>query len=113
VSDCPEPRAGCGVAEQADQCGRQCRRVCRDEHACLAWADQRPGGGRARSRQAAPARTAINAGLDLVMYAETESAATGAYRILSQDLRSGTLSASRVEAAAAKIRALKQSLGLL
>jgi len=47
------------------------------------------------------------------MYAETESAATGAYRILSQDLRSGTLSASRVEAAAAKIRALKQSLGLL
>jgi len=63
--------------------------------------------------QTSPARTAINAGLDMVMYGKTESAAVVAYQILDQDLRTGTLSASRVKAAAAKVRALKQSLGLV
>lgn len=67
----------------------------------------------ALARRTAPARTAINAGLDMVMYAQTEAAAEAAYGVLDSDLRQGTLSAARVRAAAAQIRALKQSLNLL
>ena len=61
----------------------------------------------------APARTAINAGLDLALYAQTEAAAEDAYPILVDDIRLGVLSVHRVAAAAAAIHALKQSLGLL
>jgi beta-N-acetylhexosaminidase len=53
------------------------------------------------ANRTAPARTAIDAGLDMVMYAQTESAAEVAFQILYDDIRHGTLSVSRVAAAAA------------
>jgi beta-N-acetylhexosaminidase len=61
----------------------------------------------------APARTAINAGLDMVMYADSESVALNAYASLLQDARHGTLSRRRVRAASDRILALKARLALL
>jgi len=61
----------------------------------------------------APARTAINAGLDMVMYAQTETASANAYQLLYQDLQQGELSPSRIRGAWAKIKSLKASLNLL
>lgn len=60
----------------------------------------------------APARTAINAGLDMVMYSADESDALGAYRALLADARAGTLSRARVSAAAQRVLELKAHLGL-
>jgi len=60
--------------------------------------------------QTAPARRAIAAGLDLLLYASAESASASAYRRLLSDLRNGRLDAERVQGAAAKILALKASL---
>jgi beta-N-acetylhexosaminidase len=60
--------------------------------------------------QAAPARRAIAAGLDLLLYAGAESASVGAYRRLLSELRNGRLDAERLQGAAAKILALKASL---
>lgn len=62
--------------------------------------------------QTSPALRAINAGLDLVMYAETEAASASAYAELYQDAQDGALSAGRIRAAAAKVLALKRSLQL-
>lgn len=62
--------------------------------------------------QPSPASRAISAGLDLVMYAETEAAAESAYGELYAEARAGTLSATRIQAAAASVLALKRSLGL-
>lgn len=60
-----------------------------------------------------PARTSINAGLDMVMYAATESVALGAYSTLLADAHAGTLSRSRVQAASARVLQLKAKLGLV
>lgn len=58
--------------------------------------------------QVAPARHAINAGLDLVMYAGTELASADAYARLLDEARSGLLSKTRIKAAYDAIVALKQ-----
>ncbi len=62
--------------------------------------------------QPTPARRAINAGLDLVLYAETEAASAQAYSKLYNDLRRGSLPSTRVRAAASQVLALKRTLGL-
>lgn len=67
---------------------------------------------RAISGQLTPARRAINAGLDLVLYAETETASEQAYQELYRDAQDSTLSPTRVRAAAAAVLALKRSLNL-
>jgi beta-N-acetylhexosaminidase len=61
--------------------------------------------------QTTPARRAINAGLDLLLYATAEATSATAYPRLLSDLRSGRIDAERVQVAAAKILALKASLG--
>ncbi len=66
----------------------------------------------ALASQTSPALEGINAGLDLVMYAQTEAASEAAYQGLYQDYRSGSLTASRISAAAGRVLALKRALGL-
>jgi beta-N-acetylhexosaminidase len=60
----------------------------------------------------APARTSINAGLDMVMYSAYESDALNAYATLLADAQAGTLSRARVLAASQRVLQLKTSLGL-
>jgi len=57
-----------------------------------------------------PALHAINAGLDLLLYAQTEAASAEAYRKLKADLESGSLSTRRVSEATTEIRRLKAEL---
>jgi beta-N-acetylhexosaminidase len=64
------------------------------------------------ARWTTPARRAIAAGLDMVMYASYESDALQVYAELLQDVRNGTLSEARVEQAAGAVLALKRALGL-
>lgn len=59
-----------------------------------------------------PARTAINAGLDMVMYADYESVALSAYTTLLADAHDGALNRNRVQAASERVLQLKSSLGL-
>jgi beta-N-acetylhexosaminidase len=61
--------------------------------------------------QSAPARHAIQAGLDLLMYAQTEQASASAYAKLLAEVRSGAISRARLAAADRRIRALKGRLG--
>jgi beta-N-acetylhexosaminidase len=60
--------------------------------------------------QPAPARHAIDAGVDLLMYAQTEQASAAAYATLLAEVRSGAISKRRVAAADRAIRALKERL---
>ncbi len=62
--------------------------------------------------QQAPAETSINAGLDLVLYAGSESSASSAYGRLLEDAQQGSLSSAKVMAAAHKVLSLKHALGL-
>jgi beta-N-acetylhexosaminidase len=59
-----------------------------------------------------PAKTAINAGLDMVMYADHESVALSAHTTLLADANDGALSRNRVLAASSRVLRLKQQLGL-
>ena len=59
-----------------------------------------------------PARRAIGAGLDMVMYPNYEANALVAYKGLLADARAGSLSRSRVVAAASRVLTLKHALGL-
>lgn len=61
--------------------------------------------------QTAPARHAIEAGLDLLMYAGTEQASTAAYTQLLDDVGSGLVPISDLRAADQKILQLKKLLG--
>ncbi len=61
--------------------------------------------------QSAPARRAINAGLDLLMYAQGEDGSAAAYSTLLADARAGLVSVARIRAASEAIEALKRSLG--
>jgi beta-N-acetylhexosaminidase len=54
-----------------------------------------------------PARHAVNAGLDLLMYAQTEQASSDAYSRLLAEVRAGAVDDTRLRAANEKIRALK------
>jgi beta-N-acetylhexosaminidase len=58
--------------------------------------------------QQAPARHAIDAGLDLLLYARSEQASSDAYRTLLDEARSGLLSKARIRIAYDAILALKQ-----
>jgi hypothetical protein len=57
--------------------------------------------------QLSPARQAINAGLDVLLYAETEQASSDAYARLLVEARSGLLSTTRIEAANREIAKIK------
>jgi beta-N-acetylhexosaminidase len=58
------------------------------------------------------AATAVNAGLDLLLYASDGAGVGRAYAGLVSHVRSGAVSRSRVEEAAASVLALKHGLGL-
>jgi hypothetical protein len=61
--------------------------------------------------QVAPARHAINAGLDLMMYAQTDQASAVAYAQLLDDVSSGSIPIANLRAADQKILQLKQLVG--
>ena len=61
--------------------------------------------------QRTPGRRAIRAGLDLLLYARTESASATAYAKLLADVRAGRIDERRVQDAAARVLALKALLG--
>ena len=60
--------------------------------------------------QTAPARQTIDAGLDLLLYAQTEQASAFAYSKLLAEARMGTISVARLAAANRRIQALKARL---
>jgi beta-N-acetylhexosaminidase len=60
--------------------------------------------------QTAPARQAIGAGLDLLLYAQTEQASAFAYSKLLAEARAGVISMARLAAANRRIGALKARL---
>ncbi len=60
--------------------------------------------------ESSPARRAIAAGLDLLLYARTEATSADAYARLLEEVRSGAIRAARIEAAATKVLALKAEL---
>lgn len=60
----------------------------------------------------APAKTAIGAGVDMVMYSEYESVALSAYTTLLADAHAGALGRNRVQAASGRVLKLKAQLGL-
>ena len=64
-------------------------------------------GAGALAHEADPAEHAIDAGLDLALYAGTEEESINAYAGLREDLRSGGIPRSRVEDAYSAIMALK------
>jgi beta-N-acetylhexosaminidase len=59
-----------------------------------------------------PAKTAIDAGLDLLLYAGTESASEYAYGKLVEEAEAGQVNTGKIIQAYGKIEALKASLGL-
>ena len=61
--------------------------------------------------QTAPARDAIEAGLDLLMYAQTQQASGVAYAQLLREVISGEIPVADLRAADRKIRQLKLLLG--
>jgi beta-N-acetylhexosaminidase len=61
--------------------------------------------------QDAPARHAIDAGLDLLLYAQTEQASADAYGKLLDELSSGVISPDHLRVANRLIEALKSHLG--
>ena len=61
--------------------------------------------------QPTPARTAINAGLDLLLYASTEDGSATAYQLLLMDVHDGAISSARIRNAANAIAGLKRTLG--
>jgi len=62
------------------------------------------------ANQRRPARRAINAGLDLLLYARTEQASASAYLALLKDVRAGRIDERRIQAAADEVLALKALL---
>ena len=65
----------------------------------------------ALARQRTPARRALTAGLDLLLYANTEQGSATAYRILLADARAGRIPRARVVEAAKRVLQLKAYLG--
>lgn len=57
-----------------------------------------------------PARRSINAGLDLLLYARSETTSATAYARLLEDVKAGAIPPSKVETAATKVLALKAEL---
>jgi beta-N-acetylhexosaminidase len=61
----------------------------------------------ALARQSHPARRALAAGLDLLLYANTEQGSATAYRLLLRDARAGRLPRARIDEAAKRVLRLK------
>jgi beta-N-acetylhexosaminidase len=85
--------------------GRELR-IATGSSAAVSISDDLQAGALASQR--APARHAINAGLDLLMYAGTEQASATAYSILLREARTGAVSRGRIRAAYVAIVALKR-----
>lgn len=83
-----------------------------DNVTALPISDSFEGGAIRALANEAPARTAINAGLDMVMYSAYEADVLHAYTALLADVRAGSLSRTRVQAAATRVLQLKQKLDL-
>lgn len=83
-----------------------------DNVTALPISDSFEGGAIRALANEAPAQTAINAGLDMVMYSAYEADALRAYTALLADARAGSLSRTRVQAAATRVLQLKQKLDL-
>jgi beta-N-acetylhexosaminidase len=83
-----------------------------DDITALPISDSFEGGAIRALANHAPARTAINAGLDMVMYSANETDALSAYTTLLADARAGAMNRIRVLAAATRVLQLKQQLGL-
>jgi beta-glucosidase-like glycosyl hydrolase len=60
--------------------------------------------------QLAPARRAVNAGLDMAMYAQTQQASANAFATLLREAESGAVSMSRIQGADQTIMSLKRLL---
>jgi beta-N-acetylhexosaminidase len=69
-------------------------------------------GAGALDKLPAAATDAVNAGLDLLLYASDGSRAGHAFATLVREARSGAISPARVQAAATSVLALKHGLGL-
>ncbi len=65
----------------------------------------------ALANEATPARRALVAGLDLLLYANTEEGSANAYRVLLRDARAGRIPRRRLEQAAKRVLRLKAYLG--
>lgn len=63
--------------------------------------------------QTTPARHSINAGLDLLLYAKSESTSAEAFARLLEDAQTGAIDRQTIATAAAKILALKEQLAAL
>ena len=61
----------------------------------------------ALARQRTPARRALTAGLDLLLYANTEQGSADAYRILLGDAQAGRIPRARIDEAAKRVLRLK------
>jgi beta-N-acetylhexosaminidase len=66
---------------------------------------------RAIESHTAPARHSIDAGLDLLLYPETEQGSASAYAKLLTEARAGVIAETRLAAANHRIQALKSALG--
>ncbi|HEV2999440.1 MAG TPA: glycoside hydrolase family 3 N-terminal domain-containing protein, partial [Solirubrobacteraceae bacterium] len=64
----------------------------------------------ALANEATPARRALAAGLDMLLYANTEQGSAAAYRILLADARAGRLARARVDEAGKRVLRLKAHL---
>jgi beta-glucosidase len=65
----------------------------------------------ALANEARPARRALAAGLDLLLYANTEQGSATAYRVLLRDARAGRIPRARIDEAAKRVLRLKAWLG--
>lgn len=63
--------------------------------------------------QTTPARHSVNAGLDLLLYAKSESTSAAAFSRLLEDAQTGAIDRQAIATAAAKILALKEQLDAL
>jgi beta-N-acetylhexosaminidase len=64
----------------------------------------------ALANQGRPARRALTAGLDMLLYANTEQGSAQAYSILLRDARAGRIPRARIEEAAKRVLRLKAFL---
>jgi beta-glucosidase-like glycosyl hydrolase len=64
----------------------------------------------ALASETTPARRALTAGLDLLLYANTEAGSARAYAILLRDARAGRIPRARIDQAAKRVLRLKAFL---
>lgn len=64
----------------------------------------------ALARQSRPARQALRAGVDLLLFGQSESAAASAFEKLTDDLRTGRVARRRIERGTRRIIAFKRQV---